>query len=314
MSNFLVRRAQSAFISVWIAVTLTFVLLRLIPGDAVSDTLLRSGASRTVIAQRRATLGLDQPLPIQYVSMIGGLLRGDLGTSLVSGRPVAAVLREQFAATVTLASGALIAALLIGVPLGMVTALSDKARLRSLASGIATLSMASPVYWTGTLAIYLFSVQLRWLPSTGSGSQLRFLILPWLVLGFSIAGSIARVTASSLTDVRRADYVRTAQAKGLRARLILLRHMLRPALTPILAVVALQIGFLLGGAVITEMMFVRSGLGQVMLAAVNERDYTVVQGVVILSAVMYSTASLIADLVTVAFDPRVRFTLVHGGL
>ncbi|MBX3084303.1 MAG: ABC transporter permease [Anaerolineae bacterium] len=310
MLAYLLRRAELGLLSVLIAVTLTFLLLRIIPGDAVSDTLRRSGASPSMIQQRRASMGLDDPLPVQYAHMLGGLLRGDLGTSLVSGRPVAEVLREQFIATLILASGSLVVAIVIGLTLGALTVLSESVWLRRFASFLATISLASPVYWTGTLAIYLFSVQFRWFPSTGSGTNLRNLLLPWLVLGFSIAGSLARVTAASLANVRTADFIRTARSKGLRERVVLLRHLFRPALTPILAIIALQIGFLLGGTVITEMLFVRQGLGRVMLQAVNERDFTVVQGAVILSAVFYSTVSLIADLIAVLFDPRVRFSLM----
>jgi ABC-type dipeptide/oligopeptide/nickel transport system permease component len=305
MLAFLLHRTQLGLLSVLIAVTLTFLLLRIIPGDAVSDTLRRSGASPALIEERRAQMGLDDPLPVQYARMMGGLLRGDLGTSLTSGRPVTEMLSEQFAATLVLTAGGLLVAVLLGLSLGALTVLGEPAWVRRIASVLATISLASPVYWTGTLAIYLFSVQLRWLPSTGSGTSIRNLILPWLVLGFSIAGSLARVTAASLNEVRTAEFIRTARAKGLRERIVLLRHLFRPALTPIIAIIALQIGFLLGGTVITEMLFVRQGLGRVMIQAVNERDFTVVQ-----SAIFYSTASLIADLIAVMFDPRVRFSLM----
>ena len=310
MLSFLLHRTQLGLLSVLIAVTLTFLLLRIIPGDAVSDTLRRSGASPALIEQRRVQMGLDDPLPVQYLHMMDGLLRGDLGTSLVSGRPVSEMLAEQFVATLILAAGGLVVAVALGLTLGALTVLSESAWLRRTASLLSTISLASPVYWTGTLAIYLFSVQLRLLPSTGSGTNPRNLLLPWLVLGFSIAGSLARVTAASLSEVRKAEFIRTARAKGLRERIVLLRHLFRPALTPILAIIALQMGFLLGGTVITEMLFVRQGLGRVMLQAVNERDFTVVQGAVILSAIFYSSVSLLADLVAVMFDPRVRFSLM----
>jgi ABC-type dipeptide/oligopeptide/nickel transport system permease component len=148
------------------------------------------------------------------------------------------------------------------------------------------------------------------LPSTGSGSNVRNLLLPWLVLGFSLAGSIARVTAASVRQNLGQDYVRVARAKGLRERVILARHALRPALTPIIALIALQLGFLLGGAVVTEAMFVRQGIGQLMLRAVNERDFTVVQGVVIVSTLAYSLINVVADLIIAWIDPRVRQSLL----
>jgi peptide/nickel transport system permease protein len=309
MLTFFLQRTQTALLGLLVAVTLTFALLRIIPGDAVTDTLRRSGASPALIAERRAALGLDQPLAAQYAQMIGRLLRGDLGVSLMSGRPVGEMLREQFGATVVLAAGALVVGAALGVGFGAILALSPPGPLRTAASFFATLSLASPVYWTGTLMIYIFSVQWRLLPSTGSGTHLRNLILPWLVLGFSLCGSIARVTASSLASINRADFVRTARAKGLPERLILVRHLLRPTLTAIVTIIALQMGFLLGGTVITETLFVRQGVGQVMLRAVNERDFTVVQGAVIVSALLYSLASAAADLVAALVDPRVRFTL-----
>jgi peptide/nickel transport system permease protein len=314
MRSFLFIRAQTVLLSLLIAVTITFAVLRVIPGDAVTDTLTRSGASPSLIAERRAALRLDQAWWVQYGQLIGGLLRGDLGLSLMSGRPVAEMLGEQFGATVVLAAGALVIAVVLGVGGGAILALAEPGPLRNTASVLASLSLASPVYWTGTLAIYLCSVQLRWLPSTGSGVSLRHLLLPWLVLGFSISGSIARVTAASLADVRKADFIRTARAKGLRERLVLLRHTLRPAITSVVAIIALQAGFLLGGAVVTEMLFVRQGMGQVMMRAVYERDFTVVQGAVIVSALLYSLASAAADLIAVWLDPRVRFTLLPDRL
>jgi len=171
---------------------------------------------------------------------------------------------------------------------------------------VVALILSSPVYWLGTLAIYLFSVGLRVLPSTGSG-DLRHLILPWLALGLSLSGSIARVTASSLAELRGADFVRTARAKGLPERHIVVRHMLRAGLGPILSVIALQTGFLLGGAVVTEALFVRQGIGLILLGAVQDKDFPVVQGIVILSGIVYSVVNTAADLLSAALDPRTRF-------
>lgn len=313
MVDFLLRRAGSAATSVLIAVTLTFFALRVLPGDAIADVLRLSGASDSVIAQRRAQLGLDQPILVQYARTISALLGGDLGTSLVSGRPVAEMIGEQVGATVVLALGALVVATLIGLALGMLTVAGTGRPVRSLATLTTALSLASPVYWTGTLAIYLCSVQMRLLPSTGGGSNLRNLLLPWVVLGFSLAGSIARVTAASVSQNLGQDYVRVARAKGLRERVVLLRHALRPALTPIIALIALQLGFLLGGAVVTEAMFVRQGVGQLMLRAVTERDFTVVQGVVIVSTLAYSLINVAADLIVAWIDPRVRQSLLPAG-
>jgi peptide/nickel transport system permease protein len=301
MLIYLFRRLCAAILTIWLAVTLAFVTLRLLPGDAIAAQLAQSGATEGQIAARRALLGLDQPLLIQYGQTLGGLLRGDFGYSLVSGRPVTTIIAEQFGATVALAAGGLAVAIVIGLGLGIAAALS---RLRFLASLIISLLLSSPVYWTGTLFIYLFSVQMRLLPSTGNGDELRFLILPWLVLGLGLAGGIAQLTASSIAQHRNADFIRTARSKGLRERRVITRHMLRASLGPVVTLVALQTGFLLGGAVITEMLFVRRGIGQVLLAAVNDRDFPVVQGVVVLSAIVYSLANAAADLLAALLDPR----------
>ncbi len=305
MLAYLLRRFSAALLTLWIAVTLAFFALRIVPGDAIAAQLARGGANPQQIAARRAELGLDQPLLVQYAQTIGGLLRGDLGLSIATQRPVADVIGEQFGATVDLALGALVVAVVGGLGLGITMATSRSPVLRGGASLVVALILSSPVYWLGTLAIYVFSVGLRWLPSTGSG-DLRHLLLPWLALGLGISGSIARVTASGLDEMRAADFVRTARAKGLRERQIVLVHMLRAGLGPILAATALQTGFLLGGAVVTEALFVRQGIGQVLVNAIQDKDFPVVQGIVILSGIIYSLVNTFADLLIAALDPRVR--------
>ncbi len=303
--RYLLRRLGGAVLTLWLAFTLAFVALRIVPGDAISAQLVSSGASQQEIAARRTALGLDQPIPAQYVQALGNLLHGDLGYSILTGRTVAQMIGEQFAATVELAVGGIVVAVLLGIGMGAVASLSSSGWLRGSAFLLSSLSLSSPVYWTGTLAIYFFSVQLRVLPSTGTG-DVRHLILPCTALGISLAGSIARVTMANLDQTRRADFVRTARSKGLRERTIAMRHILRASLGPILAVIALQTGFLLGGVVITESLFVRQGIGQVLLDAINGKDYPVVQGIVVLSAIVYSLSYTVADLLTAAFDPRIR--------
>jgi len=299
------RRLVAAILTLWLAVTLAFLALRIIPGDAIAARLAQAGATPAQIAARRAALGLDQPLMIQYGQMLGALLRGDLGRSLVTDRPVDVIIGEQFGATVVLAAGALVVAIMVGIGLGVLSAVSSSPLLRHAAGLIVALLLSAPVYWSGTLAIYLFSVGLRILPATGSGDWTH-LILPSLALGLSIAGSIARVTAANLREVRSADFIRTARSKGLTERQVVVRHMLRASLGPILTVIALQTGFLLGGTVITETLFVRQGIGQVLLSAIEDKDYPVVQGIVVLSAITYSLVNTAADLLVAAFDPRVR--------
>jgi ABC-type dipeptide/oligopeptide/nickel transport system permease component len=303
---YLTRRLGASVLTLWLAVTLAFIALQVIPGDAIAAQLARSGATPAQIAARRTQLGLDEPIFVQYTRTLAGLLRGDFGHSLTSGRSVSETIGEQFGATLVLAMGALAVAVIVGIGLGIGSSASRSRLMRGLAIFLTALILSSPVYWIGTLAIYLFSVGLRLLPSTGSGDDLRFLLLPWLTLGIGISGSIARVTASSLDDTRRADFVRTARGKGLPERQVLVHHVLRVGFGPILAVIALQTGFLLGGTVITEALFVRQGIGQVLLSAIQEKDFPVVQGIVVLSAIIYILVNTTADVLFGALDPRVR--------
>jgi len=304
MLPFLARRALSALAVVWLAASLAFVALRWAPGDALDATLARSGASEEAISERRAALGLGDPLPLQYARYWLDTIRGRWGASLVSGQPVTDLLAENARPTLTLALATLAVALALGVILGVTAGLGRPAALRWLADAIAALALATPVYWTATLAIYAFTVALGVLPGVG-GEGPHALILPALVLGFHTAGSIARVTAASVRDAARGDFVRTARAKGLPEPDVL-DHILRVGLLPVVSVAALQAGFLLGGTVITETIFVRRGLGQVLLSAVINRDYPVVQGLVALSALVYTTLNAAADVLYYRLDPRVR--------
>lgn len=296
---------MTTLITVWLALTLAFVALRIIPGDVIEAQLLRGGATPAQVAERRAALHLDRPVLVQYTETMLGALHGDLGRSLVTQRPVNEIIGEQFGATMALALAALIVAVTLGIGLGLAESLGASRLLREAAAGSSSLALAAPIYWTGTLAIYVFSVGLRVLPSAGGG-DLRHLILPAAVLGFSMSGGIARITASGVQETRTADFVRTAHGKGLRPHQIALRHILRPTLPPILTVIALQTGFLLGGAAITETLFVRQGIGQLLISGINDKDYPVVQGIVVLSAVAYSFANTLADVIAAAIDPRLR--------
>ncbi|NLX10025.1 MAG: ABC transporter permease [Chloroflexi bacterium] len=304
MIPFVLRRMGTALVVAWLALTLAFVVLRWAPGDAVDATLARSGGSAEEIAARRAALGLDDPVGQQYLAYLAGLVRGDLGESLISGQPVSEMLADSFVPTATLSLLALVLAVALGVLLGVLAGAAPYAIVRAAADGTASLALSTPVYWTATLAIYLFTVVLGLLPGVG-GTGPRYLILPAGVLGFHTAGSIARVTASSIRESAGQDFVRTAQAKGLPDAQVL-DHILRVGLLPVVAVVALQLGFLLGGTVITEIIFVRRGLGRVLILAVNNRDYPVIQGLVVLAAVTYSLVNALADVVYSLVDPRVR--------
>jgi ABC-type dipeptide/oligopeptide/nickel transport system permease component len=266
--------------------------------------MVRAGASDAEIAARRETLGLNDPVAQQYAAYWLDLLHGDLGESLVSGQGVREMITQNFGPTATLASSALLFGVTFGMMLGVMAGVSPWRVGRYAAEGTASLALSTPVYWTATLAIYVFSTSLGILPGVG-GDGVRTLILPAAVLGFHTAGGIAQVTANSLREVAEQDFVRTARAKGL-PDLDVLDHILRVGLLPVVAVVALQFGFLLGGTVITEMIFVRRGLGQVMLTAISERDYPVIQGLVALSALVYSLINALADVLYRRIDPRVE--------
>ncbi|HVO42690.1 MAG TPA: ABC transporter permease [Aggregatilineales bacterium] len=304
MHVYLLRRLAATLGTLWLVITLTFVALRVLPGDVVREQLMTSGASEAQIAERRAELGLDQPILAQYAALLVGLLHGDPGRSIVSGRRVTDILLEQIGPTLVLAGGALIVALIMGIGLGL-TASGANRLISTAALVLITLILSAPVYWMATVAIYVFSVALKLLPSAGGG-DLRSLLLPWLSLGLSLAGGIARVTLTSIDETRMADFVRTARSKGLSEGQVLRDHVLRANLGPLVSVIALQSGFLIGGTAITEIVFVRPGLGQVLLNAILSRDYPVVQALVLMGAFSYSAVHFAADALLAVLDPRVR--------
>ena len=304
MVIYALRRLGTALAVAWLATSAAFVVLRVVPGDAVDATLARAGASEEELVVRRAALGLADPLWQQYAVYVHRAVQGDLGRSLITGQSVTEMIGQQLGATVTLALGALALGIALGTLLGLAGGLGPGTWPGNLAEALASLALSTPVYWTATLAIYLFTVVLGILPGTG-GDGFRHLILPVMVLGFHTAGSIAQVTARSIRQTTAQGFVQTARAKGLPERLVV-DHILRVGLLPIVAVVALQVGFLLGGTVITETIFVRRGLGRLLLTAINNRDFPVIQGVVTLTALTYSLVNALADVVYTLVDPRVR--------
>lgn len=300
---FLIERALSALLVLWLAATLIFFALRVLPGDALAAQLAQGGATTAQIDAARAQLGLDDHLLAQYGRFLGGLLRGSLGVSLSSGRPVEDMIAERLWPTIELALLAVLLAALGGLALGVLSAADRWAgRMARLLVGLA---LGVPIYWTATLAVVLFAVTLGWLPSSGTGSW-RQLVLPVSVLAFHTLGAIARLTQISVREVRAMLFVRTAHGKGLPAGLVLRRHVLRVALPPAVTVIALQTGFLLGGAVIIESVFVRPGIGRLLLDSTLRQDYPVVQGVVVLTATAYVALNTLADIVHRLLDPRLR--------
>jgi peptide/nickel transport system permease protein len=293
-----------ALLTVWSAATLAFIALSLLPGDAVEVQLAQSGISPDIIQERRVAMGLTDPVMVRYLRFMGNALRGDLGSSLLSGEPVHEAIARSLLPTVNLAVSALVIGTTLGLGLGMLAALPIGAVSR-IARLVITLALSTPVYWTGTIAIYIFTARLGLLPSAGAG-RLSQLVLPASLLGFHASAAIARVIQSNVREIVVAPHVQVARAKGLSERRLILVHVLRLALLPAIAVIALQAGFLLNGTVITESLFVRPGIGRLLLEATIRQDYPVVLGVVVLAALVYTVVNTAADMIHQLADPRVQ--------
>lgn len=292
------RLFASALFTVWLAVSITFFALRLLPGDAISAQLAEANASAAEIAARRAALQLDLPLAQQYLAYLAGLLRGELGVSLLDGYPVAELLAPRLAPSARLAFSAMAFAILLGIPLG---ALGASSRAQGAFARLLTgLSLAIPVYWIATLAV-AFAAE-------GNLSASVRAWLPVLTLGFAGMGSIARLIAGEIRAAMNADFARVARAKGLSATRVRYVHVLRVAMLPAISVCALQLGWLMGGAVMTETIFHRVGLGRLLLNRVLYQDYPVVQGIVVFIALVFVLIQTAAELCYRLLDPRIRAT------
>jgi peptide/nickel transport system permease protein len=286
---------------------LVFGMLHLLPGDPVQVILATSGATPDAVAKLRSQLGLDLPLHIQYFRYLNGLLHGDMGSSLFTYRPVTEIIRQNVGATLELAFSAMLLALVVGIPLGILAAVFKDSWIDHVAMTLAVVGVSAPGFWTALLMILLFSVVLQLLPSGGHGT-LKQLIMPTLVLGLSGAAVMARLTRSSMLEVLGQEYIVTARAKGGSELYVLVRHALKNGLIPIVTVAGLQFGFLLGGTVVTETVFARPGLGRTAVEAILYKDIPVVQGIVLFVAVIYMLVNLMVDLCYALLDPRIRYS------
>jgi peptide/nickel transport system permease protein len=302
--RYLARRLATGTLTLLGVATIVFALIHLLPGDPAQTMLARSGAPPEAVRALRSELGLDRPLIIQYVRWMGALARGNLGRSLFYDRPVAQLIGEQLPSTLELALAAFAVAIAVGIPLGIVAALRRDTWIDRMAMTTAVVGVAVPVFWSGLLLIWLFSVRLRWLPPAGAGSW-QSLVMPALVLGFATAGPLARLTRSTLQDVLRQQYITVARAKGLAERNVLLRHAGRNALLPLLTIAGVQLGFLLAGTVVTETLFARPGLGRLLVDAILWRDLPVIQGVALIIAGFYVVVNLAVDLSAGWINPQV---------
>ncbi|GAA5335640.1 MULTISPECIES: nickel ABC transporter permease [Thermus] len=305
MLSYTLRRLLVAIPTLFGVVLLVFLMVRLAPGD---PAVLLAGefATPETLEAIRTRYGLDRPLVEQFALYLGALLRGDLGESARSRRPVLEELKTYFPNTVELASAAILVALLTGIPLGILAALRPGSGLDLLVMVLALLGVSMPVFWFGLLAILIFSVELGWFPVAGKGT-LAHLVLPAVTLGVNATALLARMTRGTLLEVLSQDYIRTARAKGLAERVVIFKHALRNALIPVVTVAGLEFGSLLAGAVITETIFAWPGLGQLLVGSILARDYPVVQGAVLLVAVTFILVNLLVDLAYAWIDPRVRY-------
>ena len=312
MNAFVTRRLATILPTLLFVSMMIFGLQQLLPGDP-AKVLAGEDQDPTVVAYLTQKMHLDKPLPVRYVYWLGGVLTGDLGESLRMQKPVTALIAEKLPVTIELALLAIVIALAIGIPAGIVSAIYKGTWLDYIANGVALWGLSTPNFWLGIMLILLFSVQLGWLPASGYVSpfedlraNLAAMIMPAFVLGNAIAAVLMRHTRSAMLQVLSSDYVRTARAKGLDERVVILKHALRNAMTPIITLGALELGTLLSGAVLTEQVFTIPGFGKLIVDAVFNRDYAVVQGVVLFTATAYITLNLLADIAYFLVNPRLR--------
>jgi peptide/nickel transport system permease protein len=294
---------------------LVFLMLRLVPGTVVEQMIGADAiVSPAMVAELTRFFGLDQPWWVQYGRWMGRLVQGDLGTSWRTGKPVVALIMERLPVTVELTLMAVAFALALGIPAGIVSAARRDRAVDNVTRVGSLLGLSIPVFWQGTMLILFFSIYLRWMPPvvwvdffTDPARNLTIMLLPALCLGTASAANIARTTRAGMLDVLRSEYIRTAAAKGLSDRLVVLKHALRNALIPIVTVAGLQVGILLGGTVVVEEVFTLPGVGRLVLWSIYQRDYPLTQSTILFIATMFMTINLAVDLLYGYLDPRIRY-------
>jgi peptide/nickel transport system permease protein len=294
---------------------LVFLMLRLIPGTVVEQMIGADAVvSAAMVEQLRAFFGLDQPWYVQYGRWLGGLVQGDLGTSWRTGKPVIALIVERLPVTLELTFMAVAFALVLGLLAGIVSAVRRDRAIDNVTRVGALLGLSVPVFWQGTMLILFLSIYLRWMPpvmwvdfARDPVKNLTIMLLPAVCLGTASAANIARTTRACMLDVLGSEYIRTAAAKGLVPRLVVLKHALKNALIPIVTVVGLQIGILLGGSVVVEEVFTLPGVGRLVLWSIYQRDYPLTQSTILFVAVMFMTVNLVVDMLYAYLDPRIRY-------
>jgi ABC-type dipeptide/oligopeptide/nickel transport system permease component len=302
---FIGRRLLMTLPTLFGVLVVAFLLLNVVPGDPVA-AMVGERADSATIARLRAELRLDDPLPSQFGHYVWGVVRGDLGRSYITQRSIVRDLAERFPKTVELALAAMLLAALSGITLGVLSAVRPGGVVDRLAMLLSYLGVSFPVYWVGLLLILLFAVALKWLPPSGSGG-LAYLVLPALTLGMRSIAFLARMTRAAMLDVLSSDFIRTARAKGLSERAVVLRHGFRNALIPVITVLGLDTGNYLTGSILTETIFGWPGLGRYVLTAIEKRDLPAIQGSILFLSVVFVAVNLVTDLLYAKADPRIAY-------
>jgi peptide/nickel transport system permease protein len=306
MNAYIARRVVQTIPVLFGVSLLVFSMLVLVPGDPVQLMLSEFQTTPEQIARLRSQLHLDEPVPVQFGRFVWDAAHGDLGTSIRTRRPVTTEIADNFPSTLQLAVAGLLVAGVLGVTLGIIAAATKQQTLQLSAMLLALIGVSMPSFWLGLLLIFALSLQIRLFPATGGGDLLH-LVLPAVTLGLGAAAILARLTRSSMLEVLRQEYVTTARAKGLNEWLVILRHALKNALIPVITIFGLQFGQLLAGTVVVETVFARPGLGRLIIDGILNKDFPVVQGVVLVVAVSYVLVNLLVDIGYAVLDPRIRY-------
>lgn len=311
MGRFLLRRALESLVALWLASIIVFMGMRALPGDP-AIALSGEGRDPAVNAVIRERYGLDQPLPVQYVRWLGLAVSGDLGTSIRTKLPVTDEILRRIPTTLELAALAGLIAMLVGLPLGVLAAVKRQTPIDYVANTVGLIGLSIPTFWLGLILILIFAIGLRWVPASGfvpffedPAENIRRLILPAIVLGAGLGTILLRQTRSAMITSLQSDYVRTARAKGLRERDVVLRHALRNSLVTVVTVLGLEMGALISGSVVTESIFLIPGFGRLIIEAISTRDYPLIQGVALFSAVAYVGINLVVDVLYSVLNPRI---------
>ncbi|PJI09276.1 MULTISPECIES: nickel ABC transporter permease [Clostridium] len=319
MARFILKRLGQLIAVLFIVSIIVFIVTRVIPGDPAA-VMLGPQAPKDAVVKMRESLGLNKPLIMQYGKFLLGILHGDLGDSIYYHEAVLSLILERFPNTVLLASASLLIALVVSIPVGIISATRKNSIFDYVSMLFSLIGVSMPVFWLGLMLVLLFSVKLGILPATGMGSLsngvwdfISHLILPSVALSTVSMGTFARITRSSMLEVIGEDYIRTARAKGLSEKLVIWKHALRNALIPLLTVVGMQISSLLGGAVLTETIFAWPGIGRLIVDSIEKRDYQMVQGTVLFVVVIFVIVNLIVDILYVIVNPKLSFSEEGSG-